>query len=203
MNIKKICLILLIGLFSCNKDVKKSINKIETEKTEVLEFEIVKPAELEKNVDDFFSNVSKIEILAYLDRNKWDKLDNPDYRNPNYIKNNKIEIKDKYLRNRIVLSNSQIKELQVGFKKGYYDYSAACYDPRHAIIFYDKNDVVIGNIEICFECNNVSSSKNLYNIGMSASNQFDLFKKFGITYFEDTKEEYDAFLNNLDKSTDE
>ncbi|MCU0350426.1 MAG: hypothetical protein MUF43_06280 [Flavobacterium sp.] len=198
MDIKKIYLILLIGLFSCNKEEKKSINKIETKKTEVLEFEIVKPAELEKNVDDFFSNVSKIEIFAYLDRNKWDKSDNPDYRNPNYIKNNKIEIKDKYLRNRIVLSNSQIKELQAGFKKGYYDIAAACYDPRHAIIFYDKNDVIIGNIEICFECNNVSSSKNLYSIGRSASNQMDLFKKFGITYFEDTKEEYDTFLNNLD-----
>jgi hypothetical protein len=198
MDIKKIYLILLFGLFSCNKEEKKSINKIETKKTEVLEFEIVKPAELEKNVDDFFSNVSKIEIFAYLDRNKWDKSDNPDYRNPDYIKNNKIEIKDKYLRNRIVLSNSQIKELQAGFKKGYYDYSAACYDPRHAIIFYDKNDVIIGNIEICFECNNVSSSKNLYSIGRSASNQMDLFKKFGITYFEDTKEEYNTFLNNLD-----
>ena len=142
MNIKKICLILLIGLFSCNKEEKKSNNDIETKKTEVLEFEIVKPAELEKNVDDFFSNVSKIEIFAYLDRNKWDKSDNPDYRNPDYIKNNKIEIKDKYLRNRIVLSNSQIKELLVGFKKGYYDYTAACYDPRHAIIFYDKDDVL-------------------------------------------------------------
>ena len=59
MNIKKICLILLIGLFSCNKEVKKSINKIETEKTEVLEFEIVKPAELEKNVDDFFFSISR------------------------------------------------------------------------------------------------------------------------------------------------
>ena len=198
MNIKKIYLILLIGLFSCNKEEKKSINKIETKKTEVLEFEIVKPSELEKNVDDFFSNVSKIEILAYLDRNKWDKSDNPDYRNPDYIKNNKIEIKDKYLRNRIVLSSSQVKELQAGFKKGYYNIAAACYDPRHAIIFYDKNDVIIGNIEICFECNNVSSSKNLYSIGRSASNQMDLFKKFGITYFEDTKEEYDTFLNNLD-----
>jgi hypothetical protein len=198
MDIKKIYLILLIGLFSCNKEEKKSINKIETKKTEVLEFEIVKPSELEKNVDDFFSNVSKIEILAYLDRNKWDKSDNPDYRNPDYIKNNKIEIKDKYLRNRIVLSSSQVKELQAGFKKGYYDIAAACYDPRHAIIFYDKNDVIIGNIEICFECNNVSSSKNLYSIGRSASNQMDLFKKFGITYFEDTKEEYDTFLNNLD-----
>ncbi|RAK25319.1 hypothetical protein B0I03_101493 [Flavobacterium aquaticum] len=198
MDIKKIYLILLIGLFSCNKEEKKSINMIETKKTEVLEFEIVKPAELEKNVDDFFSNVSKIEIFAYLDRNKWDKSDNPDYRNPDYIKNNKIEIKDKYLRNRIVLSTSQVKELQAGFKNGYYDIAAACYDPRHAIIFYDKNDVIIGNIEICFECNNVSSSKNLYSIGRSASNQMDLFKKFGITYFEDTKEEYDTFLNNLD-----
>lgn len=203
MCIKKLCLILLIGLFSCNKQDKKSIDKIESEKTEVLEFEIVKPAELEKNVDDFFKNVSKIELLAYLDRNKWDKLDNPDYRNPNYIKNNKIEIKEKYLRNKIVLTKNQILKLKNGFKEGYYDFAAACYDPRHAIIFYDKNDVIIGNIEICFECNNVSSSKNLYSIGRSASNQLNLFKKFGITYFEDTKEEYDTFLNNLEKSNNE
>jgi hypothetical protein len=183
MYIKKLSIILLIVFFSCNKQDKQTNHKIESEKTEDLEFEIVKPADLEKNVDDFFKNVSKIELLAYLDRNKWDKLDNPDYRNPNYIKNNKFEIKEKYLRNKIVLTKNQILMLQNGFKEGYYEVAAACYDPRHAIIFYDKNNVIIGNIEICFECNNVSSSKNLYSIGKTASNQLDLFKKFGITYF--------------------
>ena len=183
MDIKKICLILLIGLFSCNKEVKKSINKIETEKTEVLEFEIVKPAELEKNVDDFFSNVSKIEIYAFTDRNFWDKIDNPDMYSFPYINGNEVKIKDKYLKNKVTLTNKQISKLQNGFKEGYYDYVAACYDPRHAIVVYDKNDIIIGNIEICFDCNNASGSKNLSEIARSVLNQVDLFKEFGITYF--------------------
>ncbi|MCU0350956.1 MAG: hypothetical protein MUF43_09045 [Flavobacterium sp.] len=183
MNIKKIYLILLIGLFSCNKEEKKSINKIETKKTEVLEFEIVKPSELEKNVDDFFKNVSKIEIYAFSDRNFWDEIDNPDMDSFPYIKGNKVKINDKYLKNKVTLTNNQISKLQKGLKGGYYDYVAACYAPRHAIIFYDKDDVIIGNIEMCFDCNIASGSKNLSEIARSALNLGDLFKEFGITYF--------------------
>jgi hypothetical protein len=183
MNIKKIILILLFALFSCNKVEKKSNNKIETDKTEVLEFEIVKPAGIEKKVDDFFKNVSKIEVYAFTDRNFWDEIDNPDMDSFPYIKGNEVKIKDKYLRNKVTLSNNQISKLQKGLKGGYYDYVAACYDPRHAIIFYDKNNVIIGNIEICFDCNIASGSKNLSEIARSALNQEDLFKEFGITYF--------------------
>ena len=183
MYIKKLSIILLIVFFSCNKQDKQTNHKIESEKTEDLEFEIVKPADLEKNVDDFFKNVSKIEIYAFTDRNFWDEIDNPNTDSFPYIKGNEVKIKDKYLKNKVTLTDIQILMLQNGFKEGYYEVAAACYDPRHAIIFYDKNNVIIGNIEICFDCNNVSSSKNLYSIGKTASNQLDLFKKFGITYF--------------------
>ena len=40
----------------CISQAEKTNHKIESEKTEDLEFEIVKPADLEKNVDDFFKN---------------------------------------------------------------------------------------------------------------------------------------------------
>ncbi len=38
---------------------------------------------------------------------------------------------------------------------------SSCFFPRHTILFYDKNNKVIGFIEICFECDMVLSSPNL------------------------------------------
>ena len=36
---------------------------------------------------------------------------------------------------------------------------AGCYEPRNAMLFFDKNDEVIACIEICFECNAVNVLK--------------------------------------------
>ena len=62
---------------------------------------------------------------------------------------------------------------------------AACYDPRHSILFYNEKDEIFGYIEICFECNRVESTSNLKFISECALSQEELFKEFGITYFND------------------
>ena len=38
---------------------------------------------------------------------------------------------------------------------------SSCFFPRHTILFYDKNDKVIGFMEVCFECDMVLTSGNL------------------------------------------
>lgn len=38
---------------------------------------------------------------------------------------------------------------------------SSCFFPRHTVLFYDKNNLVIGFIEICFECDMVLTSTNL------------------------------------------
>ena len=68
-------------------------------------------------IDLIFEQTKKIEILAYSNRNEWDSLDNTDFYKLNYINNNIIEIKEKYLKSRIVfikisiylLNNSKLK----------------------------------------------------------------------------------------------
>jgi len=38
---------------------------------------------------------------------------------------------------------------------------SSCFFPRHTILFYNKNDLVIGFMEVCFECDMVLTSANL------------------------------------------
>jgi hypothetical protein len=141
-------------------------------------------------IDVIFEQTKKIEILAYLERGQWDRLDNPDYLTVNYIKNRKLDIKEKYLRNRIVLNDNQIKILkkELGNCKTE-NWEAMCYMPRHAILFYNENDEISGYIEVCFQCNGSDSSPNLKFLSKCALRQKELFKEFGITYFNETKEE--------------
>ena len=63
-------------------------------------------------IDLIFEQTKKIEILAYSNRNEWDSLDNTDFYKLNYINNNIIEIKEKYLKSRIVLNPSQLNNLK-------------------------------------------------------------------------------------------
>ncbi|MGL2964461.1 hypothetical protein ACSVH2_11630 [Flavobacterium sp. RSB2_4_14] len=139
---------------------------------------------LKKEINSNFENVKRIEILAYIDRNQWNKEDNPDFFKINYIKNGKLEINKKYLKNRISLNKEQIEILKNGLIKCKTEnYAAACYDPRHAILFYDENDKIFGYIELCFDCNGSRSSDNFNSFSGCALGLQDTFKEFGITYF--------------------
>jgi hypothetical protein len=65
------------------------------------------------------------------------------------------------------------------------EYMIMCYIPRHAILFYDKDDKVIGIYEICFECQKVK-------IGIVGVTMFSESSPFLKSLF--TK--YEAELNN-------
>lgn len=140
----------------------------------------------DKEVENLFSKTKKIEIYAFYDINNWDRKDNT-----NYIINNKIEIPEKYLRNKIVLNDNQTLKLKKSLVKTKVkiEERADCYDPRHVIVFYKENEEILGYVEICFSCINTKSSENLKFLEDKMLFQCELFKEFGITYFEDTKEE--------------
>jgi disulfide oxidoreductase YuzD len=146
-------------------------------------------AQEKKALDSIFDQTKKIEIIAFYDRDKWEREDQSLY--VNHIKNNKIEIKEKYLRNRILLKEDQIIKLKSEFGNCATDDGeiAACYMPRHVLIFINAKNEIFGYIEICFDCTNTQSSKNLEFLARCALKQEKLFKEFGITYFEDTEQE--------------
>ncbi|WP_396162061.1 hypothetical protein [Flavobacterium sp.] len=66
---------------------------------------------------------------------------------------------------------------------------AACYEPRHLIVCFDKSNIVYGYLELCIECGTYDSSKNMegiLNFSMQKGAEFEtLFKEFGIKHFTD------------------
>jgi hypothetical protein len=66
---------------------------------------------------------------------------------------------------------------------------AACYEPRHLIVCFDKSNKVYGYLELCIECGTYDSSKNMegiLNFSMQKGEEFEtLFKEFGIKHFTD------------------
>lgn len=149
-------------------------------------------------IDLIFEQTKKVEILAYLDRNQWEKEDNPDYFKLDFIKNNKVKINKKYLRNSIVLDSFQIKKLKEGLVNCQIENKELlCYDPRHLILFYNNENKIFGYIELCFVCNESHYSPNMEILSKCALRQEKLFKEFGITYFNDTEEEKVEFMKRM------
>lgn len=139
-----------------------------------------------KAIDSIFDQTSKIEIYAYLDYNKWDKNDKK-----GIVNSGEISISDSYLRNKIFLTKKQTIDLKNSLLKTNEKIQerADCYDPRHTIVFYNHQNKILGFINLCFSCNNSESSENLVFLSDKMLFQDDLFKDFGITYFEETEEE--------------
>lgn len=53
----------------------------------------------------------------------------------------------------------------------------ACYNPRNAILFYDKSNSLLGIMEICFECEDVRYSAGFPMQLKFCNEQFDLLKR--------------------------
>ncbi len=64
--------------------------------------------------------------------------------------------------------------------------NAACYMPRNAILFLDKNNKVVEFIEICFECDRTKESSLKISLGEMCTQKLDmlknLFRKVGVEY---------------------
>ncbi|MGZ3820711.1 MAG: hypothetical protein ACXVJN_07170 [Mucilaginibacter sp.] len=67
-----------------------------------------------------------------------------------------------------------------------------CFNPRNALIFFDRNGKVFDYIEICFECNTFYSKSERIQIGTKCIQKYALLKKYfislGIKYGTLTKE---------------
>jgi hypothetical protein len=138
-------------------------------------------------IDDFYRKVSKVEIYAYLDRNEWDENDYENYRYFSNFLNGKVDIKKKYIKNKVTLDIAQIESMKSILKKGNINNPYKCYDPRHLIVYYNSSNQIIGHIELCFDCNTSHSSKSVESFELCVFNLRPFFKEIGITYFEDAK----------------
>lgn len=149
-------------------------------------------------IDSIFIQTKKIEIYAYYDQNKWDKNEKNTYLESKNI----IEIPKKHIRNKVTLTSyKDIKKLKKSIVKSSnkIEERANCYDPRHTIVFYNENNDIIGFVEICFSCMNSRTSDNFTVLKDKILYQEKLFQEFGITYFEDTKEENEAYWKKIEE----
>lgn len=109
-----------------------------------------------------FSEASKIELISYPVRYEWDTINvNGDTRINSLVKDKKLIINPKKVEQRIILNNELIKKLFnfLFIEECPTDHSqAACFDPRHSIIFYNKRNEVIAYSEICLGCSTSESS---------------------------------------------
>lgn len=146
-------------------------------------------------IESIFSQTKKIEIYAYLVQSKWDRNDKYEYLKKDSI----VNIPEIYLRNKIELNKKQISKLKKTLIKSpnEIDERADCYMPRHTIVFYNENDVILGYVELCFSCMNSRASNNFKELEDKMLYQEKLFQEFGVTYFEDTKEENDAYWKKI------
>jgi hypothetical protein len=150
-----------------------------------------------KQIEDIFKQTSKIEIYAYLVNHHWEREDRRS--SQALVYNNIVNIPEKYLRNKIILTKGQIKKLkkQLLLSDEKINERATCFDPRHAIVFYDKNNSILGYVNICFSCIQAESSSNFNVLTNRFLFQCELFKEFGIAYFMETKEEIDAYNTRI------
>ncbi|UAY50802.1 hypothetical protein [Ferruginibacter albus] len=110
-------------------------------------------------------------------------------------KDTAISINDSLLYSRLTevktLTYQQVDKLtDILYDHGYkgtlaFTSERGCYNPRNAILFLNNNKVV-GIIEICFECQEVSKSDENISLGEICDEKlsmiYDLFKKVGIEY---------------------
>lgn len=77
-----------------------------------------------------------------------------------------------------ILSSEELKTLlrMLTHVTNYMDYSSDCFEPHHAIVMKDKQDIIKAHFSICFSCNNYSSSERVHHIPISYFES--LFKKY-------------------------
>jgi hypothetical protein len=57
---------------------------------------------------------------------------------------------------------------------------SGCFNPRNALIFYDKRGKIFDYMEICFECHDFYSKSGRFEIGTLCNQKYDLLRKFFI-----------------------
>ena len=137
-----------------------------------------------------FNKAEKIEVISYPTRHNWDK--NFSFSGDNIVKNGKLNLDSKYFKQRKVITNEEARFFfePLIYSKCKQIEMAACYNPRHLFLFYDKNGKIFEFFEICLECLQSKSSEKFPKVdicGKYYNIYEDNFRKIGIKYLRDEK----------------
>lgn len=194
--------IVSILFLSCKKEVKTDANEIDPESV-VSESKIINKRLFP------LKGYSKIELISYRgDRIIWDTIGEGEklfYKD--LVVNSKLNLDSTFINERVILNKAQEKELlnlMVCDTCVPEEMPAACYMPRHLILFRNNKDKIIAYQEFCFGCIGFNSSKNLRDFQkFCLSDMYKQFEKAGIKFFGDTPEqekEEHKFLDSIIKA---
>ena len=147
----------------------------------------------QKEITSLLPGIVKVELLSYPDRMIWDTISYKKEKSfyKELVDNGKLTFDTTMVKESLILNQSQLNELSILLQETCYipESVAACYMPRHLILFRDKNNRIIAYNEFCFDCVGSRNSKNLDNYqSFCMNNMAELFKKSGIKYFGNTEE---------------
>lgn len=170
-------LIILISLIfnGCN-EVKRQEIKAE---------ERITKKDFSKSMSFKYDDISEVIMYSFPDKEFIKQIDGYLRKDINF--NTDVQLSNDFIKERIVLSEIQKRELFNLISKDSCNSKqliADCYNPRHQIVFKDEKDNVIGAIEICFSCGEIKSSKSIGEAKYYCLEDMRLFFwKVGIRYF--------------------
>jgi hypothetical protein len=146
-----------------------------------------------KSLSHLFNTASSVRIFSYVNRMyRTPVLEGeepaPEKKDTVYFRVKNLPIVESSIKERFTLTIEQKDSLFSLLKTNTCksdDVVVGCYDPAHAILFFDANNQPFEYIEICFSCSNYRTSGNFqldfcYEKSEALKN---LFHSFGIRYF--------------------
>lgn len=140
-----------------------------------------------------FNKARRIEIFSYPVRYTWDtvRIDGETHINNELIDGKgRVTLPKKRIKDHIVLDQSQTRRLFSVFCNEPCPEEdkmvAACYDPRHAIIFFDDKGLAFAHVEVCLSCLQTRSTEGIpiQDFCLAKVNALQqLFKDCGAKYF--------------------
>ncbi len=129
-----------------------------------------------------FSKAVKMEVISYTSgRESWEE----GYRE--YIYNGEIAFSDSKIKERVWLNEEQADDLYEFLFEDecpFYGSMAKCYDPRHIVLFYDKEGKIFDYFEVCLECGGSKAGFEHNKVCMQRTGDLhEIFADAGIKYF--------------------
>jgi hypothetical protein len=174
MNLKIIVIVLVAGMLSACAPQKSD-------------------TEHRKALASLFDRASSVRILSYINRpfatvviDEEEVIVEPK-KDTTHFRAADLEILESTIQERLTLTPQQTVSLYSLLDKNSCETTevAACYDPRHAIVFFDATGHPFSYIEVCFDCMNYQTPEDV-SLDL-CSDQFrslaQLFRSFEIKYF--------------------
>ncbi len=140
-------------------------------------------------IKKLFSAASSVKLLSYVNPDQYPEARAGVVKDTVYFVAKELRILKSTIKDNLTLSAKQRDALlklltpPIPWDVGKYDV-VFCYDPRHAIIFYNAKAQPTAYIELCLECGNYEMSPKLF-LEVYFSNRAayrNLFQSFGVKY---------------------